>query len=250
MTTKLRSTGCLFALLLSFLWLTGCASSYTTPSGRADLTDITSSTMRESFAAKPAAVLPANIAAVRVQTTGYSSYRTRDQGGVYGGGRYSVLTVREVEDEADLKRITELPNVAGLTGVGRLLLPEELNTDVQLREGAARVKADMLLIYTFETTFRQNDESTALKIISLGWSPTRKVSVYVTVSALLMDVRTGFIYGTLEATEKRALQTTAWDSEEAMDRARQEAETAGFKALVREFEKAWPSFANRAKQGA
>ena len=79
--------------------LSGCAT-YIPPSGRADLKGISSSTMQESFSAKPAAALPASIAAVRVQAPGYQSYHTQREGGVYGQGRYSVITVKEVEEEA------------------------------------------------------------------------------------------------------------------------------------------------------
>lgn len=70
--------------------LSGCAT-YIPPSGRADLAAISSSSMRESFAARPAAEFPAGIAAVRVQAPRYRSYYTEREGGVYGDGRYSVV---------------------------------------------------------------------------------------------------------------------------------------------------------------
>src|SRR2546423_9431474 len=83
----------------------GCQSTYIPPSGRADLSAISSSTMQESFAAKPAAVFPASIAAVRVQAPGYRSYYTEREGGVYGDGRYSVITVKEIEYDSEVDRI-------------------------------------------------------------------------------------------------------------------------------------------------
>ena len=72
----------------------------------------------------------------------------------------------------------------------------------------------------------------------------------VAASALLIDTRTGFIYAALEANEKREVTTNAWESREAADRARRDAEKAAFKALVSEFEKNWPQIIERAKQGA
>jgi hypothetical protein len=74
----------------------GCAT-YIPPSRRADLSSISSFSMQESFAARPAAGLPASIAAVRIQAPRYRSHHTQREGGVYGGGRYSVMTVKEVE---------------------------------------------------------------------------------------------------------------------------------------------------------
>ena len=229
--------------------LSGCAS-YITPSGRADISAISSSTMRESLAAKPTAVFPASIVAVRVQSPGYRNYFTEREGGVYGQGRYSVITVKEVEEQADLDRISKLPQVGGLVSISTLLLPQKLESDREIREAAARLKADMVLLYTFDTSFHENDRSVALKVVSLGLSPTRKVSVIVAASALLMDTRTGFIYAALEATEKRQLTSNVWETRETADRARQEAEKAAFKSLAGEFEKNWPLIVERAKKGA
>jgi hypothetical protein len=232
------------------VFLNGCASTYIPPSGRADLTAISSSTMQESFAARPAAVFPVSIAMVRVQAPRYRSYFTDQEGGVYGEGRYSVITVKEVEDETNLQQIAKLPEIGGLITISRLLLPEHLTSDRELREAAARLKADMVLLYTFDTTFHNNDASTTLNFITLGISPTRKVFVHVAASALIIDTRTGFIYAALEANEKRELRSNAWESGEAADRARQDAEKAAFKSLVGELEKNWPQVVERAKKGA
>ncbi|HWN93885.1 MAG TPA: hypothetical protein VNT99_02530, partial [Methylomirabilota bacterium] len=157
--------------------------------------------------------------------------------------------VKEVEDEADLNRVAKLPQVNGIIGLSRLLLPVKLQSDKDLREAAARLKADMVLMYTFDTSFHDNDESVALNIITLGLSPTRKVLVRVVASALLIDTRTGFIYAAFEANEKRDMRTNAWESRETADRGRRDAEQEAFKKLVAEFEKSWPQVIERAKQG-
>jgi hypothetical protein len=230
--------------------LSGCATTYIPPSGRADLSNISSFDMQESFAARPAAGIPASIAAVRVQAPQYRSYHTEREGGVYGSGRYSVVTVKEVEDDADLERLAKLPDVGGFITINRLLIPARLESDRELREAAARLKADMLLLYTFDTSFHDNDASVALNVITLGLSPTRRIFVHVTASALLIDTRTGFIYAALEANEQRKVLTNAWESRESADRARQDAERAAFKGLVAEFEKNWPRVVDRAKKGA
>ena len=229
--------------------LGGCAT-YIPPSGRADLATLGSPSMQESFAAKPAAAFPASIAAVRVQAPRYQSYHTLREGGVYGQGRYSVITVREVEEDADIQRIAKLPQIGGLITISTLLLPANLQSDRELREAAARLKADMVFLYTFETSFHDNDASVALNVVTLGLSPTRRVFVRVAASALLVDTRTGFVYAALEANEKRQITTNAWESRETADRARRDAEKSAFKALVGEFEKNWPRIVERAHKGA
>jgi hypothetical protein len=228
---------------------TGCAS-YITPSGRANLVELASPSMQESFSAKPAAQFPASLAAVRVQAPRYHNYYTDQEGGVFGRGRYSVITVKEVEEDSDLQRLAHRPQVGGLISISTLLLPQTLQSDRELREAAARLKADMVLLYTFETTFHNADASAALNAITLGLSPTRRVTVHVAASALLIDTRTGFIYAALESNEKKQLTTNAWESRETADRARRNAEKAAFKSLVGEFEKSWPQIVERAKKGA
>ena len=229
--------------------LSGCMT-YIPPSGRADLATLSSPSMQESFAAKPATGFPTSIAAVRVQAPRYRSYYTEREGGVYGKGRYSVITVKEVEEDADIQRISKLPEVGGLITISTLLLPQTLQSDRELREAAARLKADMVLLYTFDTSFHDNDASVALNVVTLGLSPTRRVFVRVAASALLIDTRTGFIYAALEANEKRQATTNAWESRETADRARRDAEKTAFKALVSELEKNWPQILERAKKGA
>jgi hypothetical protein len=246
----MRISSFLPAFALAVL-LTGCKSTYITPSGRpVDLSVIASHSMQESFAAKPAAGFPAGIAAVRVQASLYRDFYTDREGGVYGHGRYSVIFAKEVEDDSDFERIGKLPQVGGVVTLSSLLLPQNLESDRELREAAARLKADMVLLYTFDTSFHNNDSSVALDMVSLGFFPDRKVSVHVMASALVMDTRTGFIYAALEANEKRQLLSNVWESDASADRARLDAEKAAFKSLIGEFEKSWPQIVERAHKGS
>jgi hypothetical protein len=243
----------LFRLLFAgaiLLFGIGCTT-YIPPSGRADLQGIsTSASIKESFAAKPTAQFPASIAAIRIQAPNYRSYSTDREGGVYNAPKYSVITAKEVEEAAELERLSKLPDVAGFISISPLLLSGKLGSDRELREAAARLKAEMLLLYTFDTAFHTADASTTLTVISVGLLPTRKISVHVTASALLVDTRTGFIYAALEANEKKTLISNGWESRESADRARRAAETSAFKKLVEEFEKNWPRIVERAEKGA
>ncbi|MCC6579383.1 MAG: hypothetical protein IT440_03015 [Phycisphaeraceae bacterium] len=245
----MRGINRLGVMVVATVSLMGC-SSYVVPSGRADLKAISSYSMRESFAAAPAAQFPTYIAVVRVQAPNYRSYYTSREGGVYGDGRYSIVTVRDVEDDADMQRIRLLPQVGGLISVPTMLMPVSLQSDKELREAAARLKADMVLIYTFNTTFHENENVVALSVITLGLSPTRDVFVHVTASAMLIDTRTGFVYAAFESSENRKMLSNVWESGETADRARRDAEKKAFKGLAGEIEKNWPYVLDRAKQGA
>ena len=129
---------------------------------------MTSPTIQESFASKPTAQFPVGIAAIRVQAPYYRSYSTDQEGGVFNGQNYSVMLVKEAEDDADFKRLEKLPDVAGIIGISRLLLPPHLRSEQDLREAAARLKAEMVLIYTFDTTFHENDAALAFEHRDFG----------------------------------------------------------------------------------
>lgn len=231
----------LCALLAS---LVGCAS-YIPPGAKADLQAFAPASIQEGFAAKPTSPFPAAIAFVRVQGGTYSNYHLQQSGGVYGSGRYSVITTREVEEESLLERVGKLPQVAGITGLNRMLLPPQLESDREIREAASRVQADLVFLYTFDTVFFQSDLAKPLTVISLGLSPTTKVSVATTVSGLLLDTRTGYVYSTYETTKKDSTLATAWGSREAADETRLKNERTAFAQMVDEFASTWPKLLAR-----
>ncbi len=62
----------------------------------------------------------------------------------------------------------------------------------------------MLLVYTFDTQYKTDDYALPLKVVTLGLFPTDTVDVSTTVSAVLLDVRNGFVYGSVETSAKKA----------------------------------------------
>ena len=238
-----------FFLAAALVTLFGCAS-YIPPGAKADLQAFALASIQEGFAAKATSPFPASIAVVRVQGPAYTNYRLRQSGGAYGEGRYSVVMTREVEEESQIERIAHLPQVAGVTAINRMLLPTNLQGDKELREAAARLQADLLFVYTFDTVFFDHDLAKPLTVITLGLSPTRKVYVTTTVSALLMDTRTGYVYSTYETTKKAETLSTSWGSSDAADEARRQNERQAFEQLVGEFADTWPKLLDRhAKKG-
>ena len=222
---------CLFALLL----LGGCAS-YTTPGGGVHLGELSENDITELMSIKPAAPFPANISVARVQAPGYQSYKVNS----FGTGRYSVVTTREVESEEDFVRLSKLPEVSGIAPLNRILLPSNLDSIKSLREASARLKADILLIYTFDTSFHAGEQKFApLNVISLGFLKNKHVTVTTTVSAAFFDVRTEYLFGLSEATSKESKNASVWSTSSAVDDLRISTEKDAFQKLLPEIEKTW-----------
>jgi hypothetical protein len=234
-------------LFLAFgaLSLVGC-STYIPPGAKADLQAFAPSNVQEGFAAKPTNPFPASIAAVRVQAPTYTNYYLQQNGGKYGSGRYSVIIAREVEEQPQFERISQLPQVAGIVALNRMLLPERLDSDQEIRKAASRLQADLVFLYTFDTSFVDTDSAKPLSVITLGLSPTRKITAIATVSGLLIDTRTGYVYAAYEVTEKAGTIATSWGSSDAADEVRRKTEKAAFKKLVDEFATLWPKLLARA----
>ncbi len=245
-----RSTAAVAAIALACGGVIGCAS-YATPGGAADLgvmgvrpqlaadrasqTDIT---MQEKFDRRPLAKFPTAIAVARVQAPGYRSRTASSYGG--HGGAYSVVTTRDVEKPEHLEKFAKLEQIAGIGPINRLLLPASgLRSDQELREAAASMQADILLIYTLDTNFYVRDMAKPLSIVSLGLSPNQQARVTTTASAVLMDTRNGYIYGVAEATDSYNRLASAWTNDDAVDAARIKTEAAAFEKLVAELEKTW-----------
>jgi len=234
MTKKLLSL--IFTIVI--LTISGCAVTYTTPAAGVSISSLTDDDIAELMKVEPAGQFPARIAIARIQASGYSS-RTNNS---YGSGQYSVVTTRDIEDESDFHKIANLPMVAGVAPLNRLLLTPNLDSIKDLRLSAARLKTDLLLIYSVDTTFHV--ESTPLgplSLLTLGTLPNKKAFVSSTISGVLVDVRTGFIYGASESTEREEQRTNMWGTQDAIDEARVRSEKASFKGFVAGFVKLWDS---------
>jgi hypothetical protein len=223
----------------------GCSAAYTTPGRGADLRAVgvseemrrqgTDFSVQRALEKRPLASFPAAVAVARVQAPGYRSMTASG----YGTGRYSVVTTRDVESDAQVERLNRLPMVNGIAPLNQLLLDPRLETDLQLRQAAAQLHADMLLIYTLDTVFTDEDKLKPLSVVTLGLSPNRQVRLRTTASAVLMDTRNGYVYGVAEATESANKMTNAWQTDTAADEARRATEKKAFEKLVGEVEKTW-----------
>jgi hypothetical protein len=224
-----------FGVLLLLMAVSGCAS-YVVPGGPIRLDAINRADIAEIASRKPAANFPAVLGIVRVQAPTYRSYTAEP----IGTGRFAVLPIQELLTEENLKAIGQWPGISAATPVGRLLLPERLDSIDDLRLAAAKLQADVVMVYTIDTSFRVQGRSYgALSVISLGLAPDRDAYITSTASAVFTDVRTGYIYGVAEATTKASGLTNAWGSRDTIDKKRVEAEKDAFQQLLAEAEKTW-----------
>ena len=218
--------------------VSGCAT-YIPPGAKADLQAFAPPDIQAGFAAKPTNPFPASIAVLRVQAPTYTNYYLQQRGGSYGSGRYSVILAKEADEDLQLERVSKLRQVAGLVTINRMLLPERPEGDKEIRAAASRLQADLVFLYTFDTSFFDTDQAKPLSVITLGLSPTRKISAVTTCSALLMDTRTGYIYSAYEVTERTETFSTSWGSRDTADEARRNNERDAFKKLIDEFATTW-----------
>jgi len=226
-----------FLILAVLLLASGCATNYVTPGAGVSIEAISDFGIKERFRTKPAAQFPARIAVVRIQQSGYSSCGNRG----YGRGNYSVVTTRDIEQDEHFEKLSSLPQVAGLATLNRLLLPEKLQSVKDLRLGAASLHADMLLLYTLDTSFKiRGQDIGPLAVVTLGFLPNKKAYVTTTASGVLFDVRTGYVYGVAEASHSTSHIASTWSREQAIDNARLETEKEAFSELVDELCQLWP----------
>jgi hypothetical protein len=231
-------------LVVLILALNACSTRYVTPGKAVDFSQIHDSSIEEALKTRPTLTFPAAMVAVRVQGAGYANEALIG----YGNGNYTVLNTREVGEDQSLSKIESLPGLEEAGTLNQLLIPQTLSSDLQLRQGAARLHADLLLLYTFSTQFTDKDLLPPLSIITLGLSPTQRYTVTSTASAVVLDVKTGFVYAALEETQSETGLATSWNTSESMDEGRKTAEKVAFEKLVGSLETAWGRIYERYKQ--
>jgi len=222
-------------LLLAFV--SGCAH-YQTPGAGVSIPSITDADIADVMARQPAAQFPARLIVARVQSSGYISR----SGYGYGTGQFSVLTTRDIETDADFSLLASLPGVASVGPLNRILLPIELRSARELRQAAAQLRGDILLLYTIDTQFHtQNQLIGPLQLVTLGVFASEKSHIVTTCAAAFIDVRTGFVYGVAEGTSTSTRRSSPWTTENALEKARLQTEREAFEGALKEIAKVWSS---------
>lgn len=233
-------TTALVSVALAALAMSAGCTAYVTPGRGVSMASLANADedIAERMRREPAAQWPARLALVRVQDRDYRSY-TDD---AYGYGDFTIVSVRPVEGQAVFAELGQLRDVVAVAPLNRLVVSRSLSDMKDLRLGAASVKADILVVYTVDTTFIVDDvEVGPLQAIALGTLPTRNPRVTATASAALVDVRTGYVYGLAEGTGRADRWASPWTTRDACDEARLQAESDAVAKLTGQIVAMWPA---------
>ncbi len=170
-----------------------------------------------AFHAKPAIRFPATIAVAPQGSEAQEQFRALDATG-------------------RLDKLRMLPQIAHVAPLSTLLLGDGAPNDLTIREAAARSHADAVLLVTVNSITTDGKILAPLTALSLGLFPNEHYEIISTALAALVDVRTGYVYGTLERSAARSGLTTAWGDSL---RARHRAERQAMEKLLGEFPAFW-----------
>lgn len=222
---------------------TSCSLKYVTPGSDVKISTLADEDISKLLSNKPTSDFPVNIAIARIQHPLYTSYsyhrvhgspNTSDQ-------NFSLILTRDAGEDEGLKKLNEMSGVRQAAPFNRLLLPYNYKSIKDLRLAAAKMKANMLLVYTFDTEFKIGTKNYgAQNIFSLGYLRNKEVKVVTTASMALFDVQTEYLYGLAEATENENKSANAWKKQDEVDNLRLSTERKAFEKLIGEIQIMWP----------
>jgi hypothetical protein len=231
---KLRLCLLSFAIAISF---TGCASYVNSPRARdysaARAEAFSHPIIARAFNAKPAIRFPATI-------------------GLAAQDAATQQQLRALDAEGALDALKSLPKLAGTVNVNSLMFSDGSGeysvggksqaiwnkSDVLLREAAARLHTDAVLIMKIETHTSDGEIFAPLTTLSLGLFPNDHRHIVATALAALVDTRTGYVYGVLERSAGRSCLTMSWD-DTSKDRAMRRAQHDAMAKMFREIPAFW-----------
>ncbi len=234
--------------VIASLSLMGCSSHVVTPSG-ADMTAFgmvvdpktrawqTDHEIAKTLELVPLARFPTAMAVIRVQS---AANHSRSGGVSYGRGSYRVVLTPTIETKKHLNQIRQLDQLTGVVRLNRLVLGQQLRTDKELRNAAARLHADLVLIYTINTEWTIDNDPEPLDAITFGLVKYKNITVTSTATALLMGTHNGFVYATSEVTRDKQYEDNAWRTSEQIEQVQETLEQEAFDGLVESFTKSWP----------
>ncbi|MFO0874528.1 MAG: hypothetical protein U0575_11235 [Phycisphaerales bacterium] len=231
--------------------LSACSSRYVTPGGPAPIGAMTAASVADRYRTAPESPMPATLAFTRLQAAGYRSFSAggTDRNGV------SMVGPKDLERDGDLEAVRAWPSVREVVRLTPIVVPvgadpafpvrdgaapPQRDPMLALREGAATLHADILLVYTIDTEFDVNQVDIGpLGVVTLGFVPNRSAVVRCTASAAFFDVRTGYCYGTAEASAKDDQAANHWTTDQAIDDCRRRVERKAFEELTAEAGEVW-----------
>lgn len=228
-----------FILFLLLASLVSCTR-YITPGSPVQISSLADADVSKILSNKPASEFPVNIAIARIQSSDYTNYRYRRYYNPQPQDKFSMILTRDAAEEESFQQLAKMEGIKQMAPFNRLLLPYNYGSIKDLRLAAAKMKAEMLLVYTFNTQFAVDTKNYGPQnLISLGYLKNKDVKVITTASVAIFDVQTEYLYGLAEATSQQTKKANAWKKLDEVDNLRMETEKKAFQELVGEIEKMW-----------
>ena len=194
---------------------------------------------QKTWSAQPTVQFPVTLAIAQVQSN-YNYYQKTSG--------YSVQnSISEMQTSYD--ELLSLQGIVGVVPVSKLLVAGHHQSADALRKAASSLKAEMLYVYTLDTQFDETDWSSALSLYSLGLSPTVTVEVMTTAMGVLIDTRTGYVYGVVEASSYKDQKAAYMTRQNAWDQCRKVTEQEAFKQMNVRFKTMWNGIISQYGQG-
>ena len=232
----------LFLITLLSIIIISCATNYTTPGADVKISNLADEDISKILQNKPSAEFPVNIAVARIQAPNYSNYiyQNRYVRTENSGENFSMILTRDADEETSYAELGKLKGIKQISPFNKLLLPYNYKTIKDLRLAAAKMKASMLLVYTFDSQFSVDNKNYGPQnVFSLGYLKNKNVKVRSTASAALFDVQTEYLYGLSEATAEQSKTSNAWKKQDEVDNLRIETEKESFKKLTEQIKEMW-----------
>lgn len=221
-------------MVLAAVFCAGCAS-YAAPGGPAPMAALVAVENADGAPLPPTVNRPVSVNLVRVQAADYAAL-SADR---VATGAFSVVMPTE-RAARPLKTVARWPLVEKVETLRPALLPERLNTLDDLRLAAAKNLADLLIVYTVDTRFELDGRAVEpLADLPTGKAPDGNAAITSAASVVLIDVRTGFRYGSTQASARTDDLSGAWLTGTSLDRKRLDTEQLAIDALLSDAEKIW-----------
>lgn len=186
--------------------------------------------VRSALEREPVSPFPASIAVVRLGSHSYDA-------------RAWVANDTGKTVEALIERCRAMPMVTAVTPINMLSKKPKATAD-DLRETAAGVRADLLLVTSIVTQHRGEDLAWPLGLVTLGLFPTKVRSTETSATLALIDTRTGYVYAVAEARDDADQLANGWTSEMAESDAQARSERRAGEKLIARFEEEWKKVLN------
>lgn len=211
-------------------FLSGCASYVNSPAARSAV-----AAKREAFShtlisraynAKPAMQFPAVVAVAPQGEEAVMHLRALD----------ALGKLDNAKRQHDLRA---LPMISGLLENGSAHPDSQNVFDLRLREAAARMHADAVLLISMETNATNGEVFAPLTTATLGLFPNNRYEIIATGLAAIVDTKTGYVYGTVEKSAAKTGVVMVAGSDESLARRKQQAQREAMEKLIAEFPTFW-----------